>query len=167
MNVSTPIRRGPIGAADAVALFAVCASGVCPVLTALAVVPDAAAGRASTDYVRITLPGAAAAAACSFVKQGGAAGAEQRGPVLEVPCDRAVTMRCGGPGLEPVDVAAVDVCRTGRVPLVKANDVTVTLAQPVELTIEWLALSVSTQRVLATRTSVVDQRLTIPIAPAA
>jgi hypothetical protein len=28
-------------------------------------------------------------------------------------------MRCGGPGLEPLDIAAVDVCRTARVPLVK------------------------------------------------
>src|SRR5690349_13453920 len=50
-----------------------------------------------------------------------------------------------------------------------ANDVTVpvtvAVAQPVELTIEWLALSASGQQVLATRKEVVERQLTIQVSP--
>jgi hypothetical protein len=65
-----------------------------------------------------------------------------------------------------VTVAAVFAAAPG-VTAGTESEVTVVVAQPVELTIEWLALSASSQKVLAARTAVVDKQITIQVEPTA
>lgn len=120
---------------------------------------------ASQDQLTVRLPEWASNARC-IVRGKTQADAEQRGPAITFRCpaeDQVVS--CDSEGVEPIDLAVAEVCRTAQVPMQKAGTATVEVDAPGDLAVEWLAIQPRGEfGIVATRRNVVAHTLRLQMA---